>query len=87
MNAAAQNDNLLAVFGRALGLAGLAIGAAVAVAFAAAAAIVVGLMVAGAALALRVFPRPSSAKAEPETLDARPTPAGWVVETGAKRKS
>ncbi|MGE0594984.1 MAG: hypothetical protein AB7P07_01355 [Hyphomonadaceae bacterium] len=87
MDAAAQNDRPLSGLGRALGLGLLAAGAAVALAFAAAAAIVIGLMVAGAALALRFFPRQASAQAGPHVLDARQTPAGWVVETGAKRKS
>lgn len=66
---------------RALGLAALALGAVMALVFAFAAALVVSTMVAGAALAMRLWPkRPSSER----TLDARHTPSGWVVEGGRK---
>lgn len=80
----AGSSSLLTAFGRALGIAGLAVGAAFALMFAFAAALVVGLMIAGAAVAMRFAP-----KREPKdaVLDAHQTPDGWVVETGAKRKS
>jgi hypothetical protein len=68
---------------RALGFAVLAIGTVLALMFAFAAALVVGLMIAGAAVAMRIWPQ----RNEPEILEARRTPAGWVVESAAKRKS
>jgi hypothetical protein len=74
----------LSAFVRAAGLAALVFGAVLAFMFAAAAAIVIGLMVAGAAIALRLAPKRASAPSD--ILDARRTPAGWVVET-ARRKS
>jgi hypothetical protein len=46
---------------------------------------VIGLMVAGAAIALRFAPNVVGAR-EDGVLEARRTPAGWVVETAAKRK-
>jgi hypothetical protein len=73
----------LAAFGRAAGLAALALGAVLALVFAFAAAIVVALMIGGAALAMRLWPN----RGESEVLEARRTPAGWVVETGARRKA
>lgn len=85
MTAAA--DNPLSALGRALGLGVLICGALVVAAFAAAAALVIGLMIAGAALALRFTPRPARARTGPEVLDARATPNGWVVETETQRKS
>lgn len=77
----------LAAFARAAGLLALAIGAAFALAFAFAAALVVGIMVAGAALAMRLWPRRRAETADPDVLEARRTPTGWVVETAAKRKA
>ena len=76
----------LAVLGRALGLGALIVGAAFLAVFAAAAAVVVGLMVTGAALALRFAPRPVRVRSN-DVLEARRTPNGWVVEAAAKRKS
>lgn len=84
---AAADDHPLAALGRALGLGALILGGALVLAFAAAAAVVIGVMIAGAALALRLAPRPARVRTGPVVLDARQTPAGWVVETGAKRKS
>ena len=86
MNAAAD-DSPLTALGRAIGFGVLIVGATVVFAFAAVAALVVGLMIAGAALALRLAPRPARQASGPDVLDAHPTPAGWVVETGTKRKS
>lgn len=72
-------------FARTAGVALLAIGAALAFMFAFAAALVVGIMIAGAALAIRFTPR--RAAAEDGVLEARRTPTGWVVETTPKRPS
>jgi hypothetical protein len=72
---------------RALAAVALAVGAALALMFAFAAALVVGLMVAGAAIAMRLLPRQGArADSDPETLEARRTPFGWEVET-PRRKS
>ncbi|HRO04075.1 MAG TPA: hypothetical protein PLS69_10780 [Terricaulis sp.] len=68
---------------RAAGLALLIVGAGLALMFAFAAALVVGLLILGAAAALRFFPAKRGA-GEPGVLDARQTPDGWVVE-GQKR--
>lgn len=74
----------LSAFVRAVGLAALVFGAVLVFMFAAAAAVVIGLMVVGAAIALRLAPkRPET---QTDILEARQTPAGWVVET-ARRKS
>ena len=73
----------LSAFVRAAGLAALVFGAVLVFMFAAAAAVVIGLMVVGAAIALRLAPK---RVAQSDVLDARNTPAGWVVET-ARRKS
>jgi hypothetical protein len=75
----------LSAFARAAGLAALAIGAALALVFAFAAALVVGLMILGAAIAMRFTPRRKPAG--PEVLEARRTPTGWVVETATHSKS
>ena len=75
----------LSAFVRAAGLAALVFGAVLAFMFAAAAAVVIGLMVIGAAIALRFAPKRVKA-AQTDVLDARHTPTGWVVET-ARRKS
>ncbi len=86
-NAADFGSTALSAFGRAAGLLALAVGAALAFVFAFAAALVVGVMIAGAALAMRVWPRrKAAAPAGPVILDAHRTPQGWVVETAAKRK-
>lgn len=77
----------LSAFLRALALLGLAVGAALAFMFAFAAALVVGVMIAGAALAMRFWPRRSKPAAIPGVLEAHSTPDGWVVEGAAKRKS
>ncbi|MBI3438387.1 MAG: hypothetical protein HY054_07015 [Proteobacteria bacterium] len=74
----------LNAFVRAAGLAALVFGAILVFMFAAAAAVVIGLLVLGAAIALRFAPKRASA--QPDVLDARQTPAGWVVET-SRRKS
>lgn len=81
-------SNALGAFLRAAGLLVLALGAALALVFAFFAALVVGLMIAGAAVAMRFWPARKRATARdggPETLEARRTPDGWVVETVAKR--
>ncbi|MBL8547808.1 MAG: hypothetical protein JNL81_15175 [Hyphomonadaceae bacterium] len=86
-NAADFGSTALSAFARAAGLLVLAVGAALAFVFAFAAALVVALMIAGAALAMRVWPRRKAAAARgPVVLDAYRTPQGWVVETTAKRK-
>jgi hypothetical protein len=78
-NAADFGSAALNAFARAAGLLALAIGAALAV--------VVGVMIAGAALAMRFWPRRNVAGASGSAvLDAHHTPEGWVVETAAKRK-
>jgi len=85
-NAADWGSNALGAFLRAAGLLVLAIGAAMALVFAFAAAMVVGLMVAGAAVAMRFWPRRRAAQRANGVLEARETPDGWVVETSARRK-
>lgn len=82
-DAADYGTSPLAAFARAAGLAVLAFGAVLALMFAFAAALVVALMIAGAALAMRLWPQ----RGEPEFLEGRRTPTGWVVETTAKRKA
>lgn len=87
MNASAA-DLGSAVMGallRALGLIALTIGAAMTMVFAAAAAFVVAALVGGAALAMRLWPRRKSAS-DDGVLEARRTPAGWVVEGASGRK-
>jgi hypothetical protein len=87
-NATDFGSAALNAFLRAAGLVALAIGTALALVFAFAAALVVGLMIAGAALAMSLWPRRAApATSAPDVLEARHTPAGWVVETSAKRKS
>ncbi len=87
-NVADFGSAALSAFLRAAGLLVLAVGAALAFIFAFAAAVVVGLMVSGAALAMRFWPRGRKQAANgPQVLDAHRTPTGWVVETVAKRKS
>lgn len=79
------NSGPLAAMWRALGVTALIVGAGLALMFAFAAALVVGLMIGGAALALRFFPgRRRRAPDGPDVLDARRTPHGWVVETQRK---
>ena len=89
MNATATDfgSNALGAFLRAAGLFILALGAALAFVFAFFAALVVGLMIAGAAIAMRFWParKRGPQTSGPETLEARRTPDGWVVETFAKR--
>jgi hypothetical protein len=89
MNATADfGSTALSAFGRAAGLLALAVGAALALVFAFAAALVVGLMIAGAAIAMRLTPRRKKAPPSgPEVLDARRTPTGWVVETATRRNA
>jgi hypothetical protein len=79
-NAADFGSSLLSAFARAAGLLVLAAGAVLALMFAFAAALVVAVMIAGAAVAMRFWPRRAGSD---QTLDARRTPAGWVVETRA----
>lgn len=89
MTAAADfGSAALSAFLRAAGLLALTIGVALALVFAFAAALVVGLMIAGAALAMRLWPRRRAkpARSGPEVLDARRTPTGWVVETDPSRR-
>jgi hypothetical protein len=84
MNATADlGSTTLGAFARAAGLVALAVGTALALVFAFAAALVVGIMILGAAAAMRLAPRRMSAPRD--VLEARRTPAGWVVETGAQR--
>lgn len=86
-NAADFGSTALSAFARAAGLVVLAVGTTLAFVFAFAAALVVGVMIAGAALAMRVWPRRRAAAASgPVVLDAHRTPQGWVVETATKRK-
>lgn len=86
-NAADFGSAALNAFLRAAGLVALAIGTALAFVFAFAAALVVGVMIAGAALTMRFWPRRRQATAgAPDVLEARSTPDGWVVEAAAKRK-
>jgi hypothetical protein len=85
-NAADFGSAALSAFTRAAGLVALVIGAGLALMFAFAAALVVGFMIAGAALAMRFWPRRKPAASGPVVLDARRTPAGWVVETAARHK-
>ena len=85
-NAADLGSAALSAFLRAAGLVALAVGAALALVFAFAAAIVIGLMVGGAALAMRLWPRRKRTASSPGVLEARRTPDGWVVETFVSRK-
>lgn len=78
------DENMLSLLGRVLGVAALAVGVTLALMFAAAAALVIGVMIMGASLAIRFAPRPAPVRAE--TLEARRTPAGWVVETRTRRR-
>lgn len=83
MTATAEfNTSLLGALARAAGLVLLAVGAVLAFMFAFAAALIIGLLIFGAALAMRFWPRRKSGA---EVLEARRTPTGWVVETAAKR--
>lgn len=85
-NAADFGSAALNAFLRAAGVVALAVGAALALVFAFAAAVIVGLMVAGAALTMRLWPRRRArTPASPDVLEARRTPDGWVVETFARR--
>jgi hypothetical protein len=86
MNATAAENPAAAALSaavRVLGLAALVIAGALIFAFAAATVVVLGLVVAGAALALRFAPRPK--QASPQVLDAHETPNGWVVEMRTRR--
>lgn len=87
-NAADLGSSALSAFMRAAGLIGLAIGGVLALMFAFAAALVIGVMIAGAALAMRFWPRRRRAPAQAgsDVLEARRTPTGWVVEAATKRK-
>lgn len=84
-NAFDYGSAALSAFLRAAGLVALAIGVALALVFAFFAALVVGLMVTGAALALRFWPRRKEASGAPVVLEGRRTPTGWVVETRSVR--
>lgn len=79
-------SSFLRAAARAFGWAALIVGGLLALIFAFAAAVVVGLLIAGAAVALRFAPRGADGDGV-DILEARQTPAGWVVETDAKRKS
>jgi len=83
-NAADFGSATLSALMRAAGLMVLAIGATLALVFAFAAAAVVGVMVAGAALAIRLWPRRPASVGADGVLEARQTPNGWVVETSRK---
>ena len=73
-------------FVRAAGFLLLLAGSVLAFMFAFAAMIVVAVMVLGAAIAIRLMPaRRDGAGAR--ILEARETPAGWVVEAVARPKS
>jgi hypothetical protein len=80
-----SGSSMLSALVRALAFLALGLGMALLLAFAAAAALVVGLMIAGAAIALRLAPRPVEANLN-GVLDARRTPAGWVVEGLGRRQ-
>ena len=82
-NATDFGSAALGAFLRAAGLMALAIGATLALVFAFFAAVVVGLMIAGAALAMKLRPRRRQQRSTPGVLDARQTPNGWVVETSS----
>jgi hypothetical protein len=85
-NAADFGSAALNAFLRAAGLLALAIGAALAFVFAFFAALVVGLMIAGAALAMRIWPRRAAKQpSTPGVLEAHRTPTGWVVETSTRK--
>lgn len=86
-NTADFGSTALSALLRALGLVVLAIGAALAFFFAFAAAVIVALMVSGAAIALRFWPRRRAVRVSDDVLEAHRTPSGWVVETATKRKS
>jgi hypothetical protein len=86
-NAADFGSAALTAFLRATGLVVLAVGVTLALVFAFAAAMVIGLMIAGAALAMRFWPRKRVAPRPDSVLEARQTPNGWVVETRAHRKA
>lgn len=85
-NAADFGSAALNAFLRAAGLLALAIGAALAFVFAFFAALVVGLMIAGAALAMKIWPRRTPRQpSTPGVLEAHRTPNGWVVETSTRK--
>jgi uncharacterized protein (DUF58 family) len=89
MNAAGFADFGSSAFNalmRFAALAVLAIGAALAAVFAFAAALVVAAMVAGAALAIRFWPRRKPVSEGSVVLEAHSTPSGWVVEGAARTK-
>ncbi len=88
MNATADlGSTALSAFARAAGLLALAVGAALALVLALGAALVVGVMILGAAIAMRLTPRRKRTPAGPGVLEARRTPTGWVVETATQRKA
>jgi len=86
ITAADASAALFATLARAAGLALLIVGVGLALMFAFAAALVVGLLILGAAVALRFFPGKRVGAGEPGVLDARQTPDGWVVEAQAQRE-
>lgn len=77
--------SMLSTLARALGALLLVVGVTLALMFAFAAAVVIGLLILGAALAMRLAPRGRGG--EDGVLEARRTPTGWVVETMARPKS
>ena len=78
-------SSMLTALLRAVAVAALGVGIALLFVFAAAAAVIVGLMILGAAIALKLAPHPVEARAN-GVLEARQTPNGWVVEGLSKRK-
>lgn len=87
MTAAADfGSSLLSSLIRTVGLMLVALGVVLAFMFAFAAAAVIGVMIAGAALAMRLWPRRSARTSEDGVLEARRTPQGWVVETASSWK-
>lgn len=76
----------LRIVSRILLWAAFLVGAAFLAVFAFAAAIAVGLMILGAAIAMRFAPRPAEVRSD-GVLEARRTPTGWVVEGETKRKA
>jgi hypothetical protein len=81
------SNSIFSFLARAIGLAAIVIVGALTFVFAAAAAVAAACLILGASIALRFAPRPARVKkSAPDTLDARRTPDGWVVEMGSRRQ-